>query len=340
MQKNVAGQSATFFAWDSATGLPKSGDAANITPYLSKDWGTVTVFGSPTMTEMDATNAKGFYKAALAQAESNANDILFSGKSTTTGIVVVGYRVTTTVPVQPYYTGTAAGGSAAGITFAASTPQGNVQPGDVILIIGGTGSGQSNIINSVTVVSSFVTAATVLQNWVFANPDNTSIWVVIKLGSTIPGSVTDAWSNIINPTRNITSPLGITQDASFAARETTLGTPATTSVSGDIAAVNTAVGGIQTKLGTPAGASVSVDIASVKANTGTLASILTPTRAGYLDNLSAGAVAQQTTVNAIATKTGNLKFSASGNVTADVEEVKASAGLSGNGSSTTPWGPP
>lgn len=102
MQKNVASQTAFFFAFDSATGLPKISDGANILAYVSKDAGTVTVIAaaSGVPTEVDSTNAKGYYKIALAQGETNADILLFSGKSSTSNIVVVGApaRVATVPP--------------------------------------------------------------------------------------------------------------------------------------------------------------------------------------------------------------------------------------------------
>lgn len=95
MFKNVASQKIAMFAFDSATGLPKTGDGANLTPYVSKDYGTVTVLGTTTATEMDSTNAKGWYSFVLAQAETNADMLLFSGKSSTSGIIVVGFLIGT-----------------------------------------------------------------------------------------------------------------------------------------------------------------------------------------------------------------------------------------------------
>jgi hypothetical protein len=94
MFKNVASQKAIFFAFDVTTNLPKTGDAANITPYVSKDFGTVTVFATTTITELDATNAKGFYTGTLSQAETNADTLLFSAKSSTANIVVLGAPAT------------------------------------------------------------------------------------------------------------------------------------------------------------------------------------------------------------------------------------------------------
>lgn len=90
MDKNTAGQKIRVFAFDSTTNLPKSGDAANITAYISKDFGAVTALGDTSATEDDATNAKGYYLFDITQTETNADDVLISAKSSTSNIVVVG----------------------------------------------------------------------------------------------------------------------------------------------------------------------------------------------------------------------------------------------------------
>jgi hypothetical protein len=92
--KNVAGQKLVVFAFDATTNLPKTGDAANLTAYVSKDYGTVTVLGDTSATEMDATNAKGYYLFDLTQAETNADTLVFTAKSATTSIVVIGVPAT------------------------------------------------------------------------------------------------------------------------------------------------------------------------------------------------------------------------------------------------------
>jgi hypothetical protein len=91
MFKNVPSQSVTLYAVDATTGLPKTGDSANMVFYVSKDDGTVTAVASASgvPTECDSTNAKGDYKIALSQAETNADKLRFSGKSTTANVVVV-----------------------------------------------------------------------------------------------------------------------------------------------------------------------------------------------------------------------------------------------------------
>jgi uncharacterized protein YjbJ (UPF0337 family) len=89
MERNVAGQKLTFFAFTPADGLPKTGDAANITIYVAKDDGAVTALTDTSAAEVDATNDKGTYTVDVAQAESNAIKLRFSGKSTTGGVVIV-----------------------------------------------------------------------------------------------------------------------------------------------------------------------------------------------------------------------------------------------------------
>ncbi len=90
MWKNVSGQKLIVFAFDSTTNLPKTGDAANISAYVSQDDGTVTVLGDTTATELSSTNAPGYYQFDLTQAETNAYKLHFSAKSATANIVVVG----------------------------------------------------------------------------------------------------------------------------------------------------------------------------------------------------------------------------------------------------------
>lgn len=94
MQKNVASQKLIVYAFDSTTNLPKTGDAANLTAYVSKDYGAVTVLGDTSATEMESSNAKGFYLFDLTQAETNADTLLFSGKSSTANVVVIAMPAT------------------------------------------------------------------------------------------------------------------------------------------------------------------------------------------------------------------------------------------------------
>jgi hypothetical protein len=128
--KNVAGQKLNVFAFDSTTNLPKTGDAANITAYVSKDFGAVTVLGDTTATEADATNAKGYYIFDLTQAETNGDTLTFSAKSSTANIVVIAVPATVyTLP--PNFTGLTVAGGKVASTLAAADVSGNL-PANVI----------------------------------------------------------------------------------------------------------------------------------------------------------------------------------------------------------------
>jgi hypothetical protein len=95
--KNVASQTVTLSAYDSAAGTQKTGDAANLLFYVDKDdAGPVAITAnSGVPSEISSTNSKGDYKIALAQAETNADKLHFTGKSSTSGIVVVSKTIYT-----------------------------------------------------------------------------------------------------------------------------------------------------------------------------------------------------------------------------------------------------
>ncbi len=96
MFKNVASQKFSLFMFDVTTGLGKTGDSANITGYVAKDGGTLTALTTATATEISSTNAPGWYLFSLAQAETNADMLLLSAKSTTSNVACAGNVVYTT----------------------------------------------------------------------------------------------------------------------------------------------------------------------------------------------------------------------------------------------------
>lgn len=101
MFKNTASQKIRLFAFDSSTGAPKTGDAANITPYISKDYGALSALTDTSASELSSTNAPGWYEFDVSQTESNADDLHFTAKSATSNVVVVGQHIRT-LPV--YFT--------------------------------------------------------------------------------------------------------------------------------------------------------------------------------------------------------------------------------------------
>jgi hypothetical protein len=88
--KNTASQKVYVFAFDATTGLPKTGDAANITASIAKDFGAAADLTDTSATEVDSTKAKGYYLFDISQTETNADDIAITARSSTSNIVVVG----------------------------------------------------------------------------------------------------------------------------------------------------------------------------------------------------------------------------------------------------------
>jgi hypothetical protein len=83
--KNVAGQGVHVYAYDSTTGLPKTGDAANITAYISLD-GVADALADTNPAEVSSANLPGVYYFTLDQAETNCNSFALYAKSATSNV--------------------------------------------------------------------------------------------------------------------------------------------------------------------------------------------------------------------------------------------------------------
>ena len=119
--KNTASQGVALYAYVIATGLPDTGDAANITGYYSLDGGTATVFATANPTELDATHMPGVYWQPLAQAGTNGNCVAYAWKSSTPGIAILPVLVLTTGVSIPTAAPGAANGQFIAGTNAATT---------------------------------------------------------------------------------------------------------------------------------------------------------------------------------------------------------------------------
>lgn len=86
LQKNVASQKWRVFAFNTTTGVAVTGDAANITAKIAKDWGTATASNDTNPTEVE----DGYYLFDLTQAESNADVLDFYPESSTANVQVIG----------------------------------------------------------------------------------------------------------------------------------------------------------------------------------------------------------------------------------------------------------
>jgi hypothetical protein len=98
--KNVASQKIAVYAWDEASGEPKTGDAANITAQISLDGGVSAATNDANPTELDATDHPGTYLFDLLQAETNASLVIITPVSSTSNIVLAPLYAFTN-PVTP-----------------------------------------------------------------------------------------------------------------------------------------------------------------------------------------------------------------------------------------------
>lgn len=149
MFKNVASQKFIVFAFDATTNVPKTGDAANITAYVSKDYGAVTVLGDTSATEMDATNAPGYYLFDGTQSETNADTILVSGKSSTANIKIIGAPATIFTDPPNKTSMSIDSNGRLDVIKVAGTTQTARDIGASVLLSSGTGAGQLDFTSGV-----------------------------------------------------------------------------------------------------------------------------------------------------------------------------------------------
>ena len=84
--KNTSSQKFNVLAVNTATGLPVTGDAANITAKISIDSAAFAAVSDTNPTELDATNAPGVYVFDLSQAETNGDVLTIVPSSSTANV--------------------------------------------------------------------------------------------------------------------------------------------------------------------------------------------------------------------------------------------------------------
>lgn len=125
--KNVASQLITVHAWDTANNDWKSGDAGNITAYISKDGGAAAQTNDVNPSELSAANMKGAYQFSMLKAESNCDHLSLVGASSTANIIIIPvslYPTTLTSTLIAYLD--------AAISSRATPAQVNTQVSDVL----------------------------------------------------------------------------------------------------------------------------------------------------------------------------------------------------------------
>lgn len=94
--RNVADQFVDVYAWDGATGAPKTGDASNITGKIKIGTAAIASTNDTNPTELSSTDMPGMYRFDLTQAETNALQITLYSKSSTANILIRPVVITTT----------------------------------------------------------------------------------------------------------------------------------------------------------------------------------------------------------------------------------------------------
>jgi hypothetical protein len=175
MLKNKAGQKIAMYAHDTSADVPKTGDAANITGQYSLDGAATVAITDTNPTELDAADAPGVYIFDLEQAETNGDMIVFYAKSSTADVQLDPLIIDTVTAVAPTLTGTAsAGDTTVKITLNGGVATDNYYNGQLVVITGGTGAGQSRTIIKYLADGS----ATPTRDFAVA-PDNTSTFVLV-----------------------------------------------------------------------------------------------------------------------------------------------------------------
>lgn len=95
MFKNVSSQRIALRANNYVTGAPFTGDAANVTFFVNKDWAGSNAISAGSVQEISSTKAPGWYSGNLTQVETNADALLFTGNSSVANISVSGLLVFT-----------------------------------------------------------------------------------------------------------------------------------------------------------------------------------------------------------------------------------------------------
>lgn len=173
MQKNVSGQKWRVYAWDTTTGGKKTGDAANITAKISKDFGSHVATDDANPTEVEG----GVYEFDLTQDETDADDLHLIPVSTTANIEVVAEPPNLqTVPPSFGDLEIESGGTIGEVVvLTGHTPQ----TGDSFSRIGATGSG----LTSLAQASVLAVARKLLQNRKEFDLDNSKMYVWNDAGS-------------------------------------------------------------------------------------------------------------------------------------------------------------
>lgn len=296
---------------------------------VSKDAGAYAD-ATEEVTTITGANGSGFI--TLTGAETDASMVMLAAKVASGPKATLATLYPRVLPVLE--SGTAQAGAAGSITLAAGAAAYNLI-GCILKTTGGTGGGgvggANNQARVITAYNTGTKVATVTPNWE-TNPDATTTYDVLltemaanaimgrflrptvderTLDVTATGAAGVDWNNVENPT-TVLSLSGTTvktaTDVETDTQDIQARLPAALTVDGNMKADTLRVGGtLQTAGDLKASLNtiddfVDTEVAAIQTDVTTLLARLSALRAGYLDNLSAGAVALQASVDDLETR--------------------------------------
>lgn len=178
--RNQSGQKLAVYAYTLTTGLPKTGDAGNITCYESIDWGAADQLDDVNPTELDATNMKGWYVFDLTQAETDGESLVFAPVSSTAGVVLDQVQIVTQASINQTGDAYARLGAPAGASVSADIAAIEAQTDDIGAAGAGlTALGDTRLANLDAAVSSRSTL-TAADVWGYATRTLTSLSALLS----------------------------------------------------------------------------------------------------------------------------------------------------------------
>lgn len=204
------------YAYDSTTGAAKTGDAANITAYVSLD-GTANAIDDTNPAEVDATNMPGVYVFDLTAAETNCDSFALYAKSATSNIriePIIGFTTAgTSTSLSANVIAIAANAINAAAIADDAIAAAKVKADAVTKIQAGLATPTNITAGTITTVTNLTNLPAITDNWLTAAGiaasalDGKGNWNVGKTGYSMTGTITtlDALNTSLSSTHGAAS---------------------------------------------------------------------------------------------------------------------------------------
>jgi len=173
MQKNTAGKWVVY-AWTTATGLPKTGDAAQITANVRIDGAGANAVDDTNPAELE----DGYYIFDITAAECNGDNVVICPASSTSGVQVIGCPAAVWTRPPNFQTMSIDSNGRLDVIKVAGTTQTARDIGASVLLSSGTGTGQISLSSGAVLLQATQTGVTIPTVTTLTNlPAITSNWL-------------------------------------------------------------------------------------------------------------------------------------------------------------------